>query len=234
MVYDYEQFWVMMQANMPTEDLSYPETVAKWYKALWELGLRVDFVPANADLETLKQYQLVLMPMVHMLTEAEEKTFSDYATQGGNLVVGYFSNISDRTGRVKLGGYGGSLVKNLIGVYVEEFYPLRPEQTLKLSNGLEATLWSELSRAEGAEIVASFAGSDVDGSVAIAKRNLGNSTAWYQGTELTNESQKKFFGEIAKSLGIESEGGNGLEIIHRGPFRFEIDHKKNAVVINKG
>lgn len=231
MVYDYEQFWVMMQANMPTEDLSYPDTVAKWYKALWELGLRVDFVPANADLETLKQYELVLMPMVHMLTEAEEKTFTDFATQGGNLVVGYFSNISDRTGRVKLGGYGGNLVKDLIGVYVEEFYPLRPEQTLKLSNGLEATLWSELSRAEGAEVVASFAGSDVDGSVAIAKRNLGDSTAWYQGTELTDESQKAFFKQIADSLGIESEGGNGVEVVHRGPFRFEIDHNRNSVQI---
>jgi beta-galactosidase len=148
-------------------------------------------------------------------------------------VVGYFSNISDRTGRVKLGGYGGNLVKNLIGVYVEEFYPLRPDQTLKLSNGLEATLWSELSRAEGAEVIASFAGSDVDESVAIAKRNLGSSQAWYQGTELTNESQKKFFGEIAKSLGIESEGGNGVEIIHRGPFRFEVNHLDNLVTVTR-
>jgi beta-galactosidase len=233
MVYDYEQFWVMMQANMPTEDMSYPDTVAKWYRAMWELGIQVDFVPAYADLATLKQYDMVLMPMVHMLTDKEEKTFTEYATSGGNLVVGYYSNISNRTGRVKLGGYGGNLVKNVIGVYVEEFYPLRPETSLQLSNGLSATLWSELSRLNGAEMVASFQGSDVDGSVAIAKRNLGSSTAWYQGTELTLESQKSFFAEIASGLGIQAEGGNGVEVLHRGPYRFQIDHNTNSVEVSK-
>ena len=233
MVYDYEQFWVMMQANMPTEDMSYPDTVAKWYRAMWELGIQVDFVPAYADLATLKQYDMVLMPMVHMLTDKEEKTFTEYATSGGNLVVGYYSNISNRTGRVKLEGYGGNLVKNVIGVYVEEFYPLRPETSLQLSNGMSATLWSELSRLNGAEMVASFQGSDVDGSVAIAKRNLGASTAWYQGTELTLDSQKSFFAEIASELGIHSEGGNGVEVLHRGPYRFQIDHNANSVEVTK-
>jgi beta-galactosidase len=232
-VYDYEQFWALMQANMPTEDLSYPETVAKWYRALWELGLRVDYVHPDATAAELSQYKLVLMPMVHMLSDKQETEFTKYAQSGGNLVVGYFSNISDRTLRVKLGGYGGNLVKEVIGVYVEEFYPLRPEQTLKLSNGYEITLWSELSRLNGAEMVASFQGSDVDGSVAIAKRDLGTSTAWYQGTELTLDSQKKFFSNIAADLGIKAEGGVDTEVVHRGPYRFEINHGKNSVEISK-
>jgi beta-galactosidase len=234
MVYDYEQFWALMQANLPTDDISYPETVAKWYRALWELGLRVDFVHPDATAEQLAQYELVLMPMVHMLSDSQEKRFMDYAAKGGNLVVGYFSNISDRTLRVKLGGYGGQLVKDFIGVYVEEFYPLRPETTLTLSNGMKATLWSELSRLNGAELVAGFAGSHVDGSVAIAKRKLTSSAAYYQGTELTLESQKEFFAGLAKELGIESQGGGAKEIISRGPFRFEIDHSANTVEVKKG
>jgi len=146
-------------------------------------------------------------------------------------VVGYFSNISDRTLRVKLGGYGGKLVKDLIGVYVEEFYPLR-ESSIKLSNGMTATLWSELSRAKGAEVVATCEGGDAKGSVAIAKRSLGSSTAYYQATELELDSQKKFFADIAKGLGIESVGGDGVEIIHRGPHRFEINHNKGTVSVS--
>ena len=233
MVYDYEQFWALMQANMPTEDLSYSETVATWYRALWELGLRVDFVHPDATAAELGEYELVLMPMVHMLSEAQEAQFTSYAQNGGNLVVGYFSNIADRTLRVKLGGYGGKLVKDVIGVYVEEFYPLRPEQEVKLSNGYTTKLWSELARLNGAELVASYRNCDVDGSVAIAKRKIGSASSWYQGTELTLDSQKKFFAEIAKSLGIKSEGGDHTEVIHRGPYRFEIDHQKNKVSITK-
>jgi beta-galactosidase len=234
MVYDYEQFWALMQANLPTQDLSYPETVAKWYRALWELGVQVDFVHPDATAEELSEYQLVLMPMVHMLSDAQERAFTDYARSGGNLLVGYFSNIADRTLRVKLGGYGGNLVKDVIGVYVEEFYPLRPEQTVKLSNGLSAQLWSELSRLNGAELVASFAGGDVQGSVAIAKRNLGSSTAWYQGCELDLDSQKKLFAEVLAGLGIEGEGGHGTEVVRRGPYRFEINHLDNQVSVSRG
>ena len=225
-VFDYEQGWALMQQNLPTDDISYPETVAKWYRALWENGTRVDFVPADASLETLKQYKLVLMPLVHMLSAEEEATFTSYVEQGGNLLVSYFTNVADRTLRVKLGGYGGSLVRELAGVYVEEFYPLRDGQG-KLSNGLKIELWSELATNVDAKVIASYQDSDVDGSPALTVKQHGNSKVWYQGTELKLGSQRKFFKEITKELGIKSEGDENTEVIRRGPFRFEIDHLKN-------
>jgi len=233
MVYDYEQMWAMLQDNLPTEDVSYPETVAAWYRALYKESISVDFVPADVDLSTLKGYKLVLMPMVHMLSDTQEQVFTDYATSGGNLVVGYFSNISDRTLRVKLGGYGGALVKDVIGVYVEEFYPFR-EATVELSNGYQAKLWGELSRLNGAELVAEFKTGQAQGSVAIAKRKLGSSTAWYQATELTDDSQRSFFRGIAADLGIEATSVESTEVIKRGPYQIEIDHKANTVKVKKG
>lgn len=232
MVYDYEQAWALLQQNLPTDDISYPETVAKWYRALWENGTRVDFVPANASLETLKQYKLVLMPLVHMLSTEEEAVFQSYVREGGNLLVSYFSNIADRTLRVKLGGYGGSLVRDLAGVYVEEFYPLRDGQG-KLSNGLKIELWSELATNIDAKVIASYQDSDVDGSVALSEKQHGSSKVWYQGTELELGSQRKFFKEITKELGIKSEGDETTEVVRRGPYRFEIDHQKNRVKIDK-
>ncbi len=232
MIYDYEQFWALMQANLPTQDLSYAETVAKWYRALWELGIRVDFLPADASKADLSAYKLVLMPMVHMLSEAEEQAYHDYVADGGNLVVSYFSNISDRTLRVKLGGYGGKLVRELAGVYVEEFYPLREGQG-ELSNGLKPELWSELSRLEGAKAIATFKSSDVDGSPALTVREVGDSNVWYQGTELKLGSQKKFFKDIASTLGIDMEGGDESEVVRRGPYVFTINHAKNKVSLKK-
>jgi beta-galactosidase len=232
MVFDYEQAWALMQRNLPTDDISYPETVSKWYRALWENGTRVDFVPANADLATLSQYKLVLMPLVHMLSNEEEQTFASYVAQGGNLLVSYFSNVADRTLRVKLGGYGGDLVKDLAGVYVEEFYPLRDGQG-KLSNGFKIELWSELATNLSAQVIASYESTDVDGSPALTVKKHGSSRVWYQGTELTVGSQKKFFKDIAKELGLASEGDENTEVIHRGPYRFEIDHTKNKVKVKK-
>jgi len=231
-VFDYEQFWAMMQANLPTEDLSYPDTVAAWYRALYKEGIQADFVPANVDAATLAGYKLVLMPMVHMLSDSEEQVFTSYAQNGGNLVVGYFSNVADRTLRVKLGGYGGRLVKDVIGLYVEEFYPLR-ESTVKLSNGFEAKLWAELSAPNGAEVVAEFSSGQAKGQAAIVKRNLGGSTAWYQGTELTDDSQRKFFSDIAKQLGLAVIDSESTEVIKRGPYEISIDHAANTVSVVK-
>ena len=231
-VFDYEQFWAMMQANLPTEDLSYPDTVAAWYRALYKEGIQADFVPANVDAATLADYKLVLMPMVHMLSDSEEQLFTSYAQNGGNLVVGYFSNVADRTLRVKLGGYGGRLVKDVIGLYVEEFYPLR-ESTVKLSNGFEAKLWAELSALNGAEVVAEFSSGQAQGQAAIVKRNLGASTAWYQGTELTDDSQRKFFNDIAKQLGLAVIDSESTEVVRRGPYEISIDHAANTVSVVK-
>jgi len=231
-VFDYEQFWAMMQANLPTEDLSYSDTVAAWYRALYKEGIQPDFVPANVDAATLADYKLVLMPMVHMLSDSEEQLFTSYAQNGGNLVVGYFSNVADRTLRVKLGGYGGRLVKDVIGLYVEEFYPLR-ESTVKLSNGFEAKLWAELSALNGAEVVAEFSSGQAKGQAAIVKRNLGGSTAWYQGTELTDDSQRKFFSDIAKQLGLAVIDSESTEVIKRGPYEISIDHAANTVSVVK-
>ena len=231
-VFDYEQFWAMMQANLPTEDLSYPDTVAAWYRALYKEGIQADFVPANVDAATLADYKLVLMPMVHMLSDSEEQVFTSYAQNGGNLVVGYFSNVADRTLRVKLGGYGGRLVKDVIGLYVEEFYPLR-ESTVKLSNGFEAKLWAELSALNGAEVVAEFSSGQAKGQAAIVKRNLGGSTAWYQGTELTDDSQRKFFSDIAKQLDLAVIDSESTEVIKRGPYEISIDHAANTVSVVK-
>jgi beta-galactosidase len=231
-VYDYEQFWALMQANLPTQDISYAETVAKWYRAMWENGTRVDFVPADASLETLSKYELVLMPLVHMLSEAEEKTFHDYVAGGGNLLVSYFTNVADRTLRVKLGGYGGQLVKELAGVYVEEFYPLREGQG-SLSNGYKVELWSELSKNISAEVIAKFEDCDVNGSPALTVKSHGGSKVWYQGTELKLGSQRKFFKQITKELGIKSEGGESSEVVRRGPYEFVIDHEKNKVKLTK-
>jgi beta-galactosidase len=231
-VYDYEQFWALMQANLPTQDISYAETVAKWYRAMWENGTRVDFVPADASLETLSKYELVLMPLVHMLSEQEEKNFHDFVAGGGNLLVSYFTNIADRTLRVKLGGYGGKLVKELAGVYVEEFYPLREGQG-SLSNGYKVELWSELSKNISAEVIAKFEDCDVNGSPALTVKSHGGSKVWYQGTELKLGSQRKFFKEITKELGIKSEGGESSEVVRRGPYEFVIDHEKNKVKLTK-
>lgn len=231
MVYDYEQAWALSQANLPTQDLNYPATVAAWYEALYQLGVQVDFVSTAVSSEELKNYSVVLMPLVHMLSESEEQAFASYLQEGGNLVLGYFSNIADRNLRVKLGGYGGSLLRDQIGVLVEEFYPLRAQTVL--SNGMKASLWSELSHPTHAEVIAKFENCDSPSGVAIAKGRAGQGVGWYLATELEAESLKEFFVEVLQGSSVATRSQPGVERINRGPYQFEISHHDNKVSISK-
>ena len=94
-------------------------------------------------------------------------------------------------------------------------------------------MWAELSRLNGAEMVAEFKDGQGAGSVAIAKRSLGSSTAWYQGTQLTEKSQREFFSSLAKTLGLSATGSESRELIRRGPYQIEIDHAANTVKVSK-
>lgn len=230
-VFDYEQAWALAQANLPTQDLNYPETVARWYRALYKLGVHVDFVSPQDDLSHLKAYEVIFMPLVHMLSGDEEERFAEYVRGGGQIVMSYFSNVADRNLRVKLGGYGGELLRELLGVRVEEFYPLRHE--VVLSNGYRANLWSELSQATHAETVATFETQEIHGSVAISKTQIENGIGWYLATDLVQPDLEKFFIDVLTSASIKSEPVSGQEVIVRGPYRFEISHDENSVSITK-
>jgi beta-galactosidase GanA len=80
-------------------------------------------------------------------------------------------------------------------------------------------------------VIAKFSDSDVDGSPALTVKKHGNSKVWYQATELKLGSQRKFFRQIQKDLGLRSDGGEDTEVVLRGPFRFEINHTKNKVKV---
>ena len=79
------------------------------------------------------------------------------------LLITFFSGIVDQYDRVALGGYPAEL-RNLLGIYVEEFDPWTPEMTNAinvpegpLSGTYPCTLWGEVVHLEGAHALGTFA-----------------------------------------------------------------------------
>ncbi len=65
-------------------------------------------------------------------------------------------------GQVRLGGYPGAL-RDLLGVRVEEFFPLPDGETVPLSSGARGAAWSELMTVTGARVLASYAAGPLAG-----------------------------------------------------------------------
>jgi beta-galactosidase len=230
MVFDYQSWWALSQRNLPSTSIDYPQLAHDWYGALWELGIRVDFVSPDVSPLALAEYRAVLMPMTYLLSEQQERKFSEYADQGGSLVVSYFTGISNENDTVKLGGYGGSLVLDSLGVLVEEFAPVAQADEVLLSNGFVGSEWAQFATVVSASVEASFSSGVSSGSVAIAKASNGRS--WYVGTRLNSKSALEFFDRIGSDLSLTREGGGGIEVIRRGDLKFAIDHNLKTVQVS--
>ena len=220
-VYDYQSWWALSQRNLPTTAIDYPELAHDWYRALWKLGVQVDFVSPDVSPLTLANYRAVLMPMTYLLSEQQERKFVEYGNQGGSLVVSYFTGISNESDTVKLGGYGGSLVRNTLGVLVEEFSPMSKDQSISLSNGLVGTQWSEFATSIDAEVLATYQNGTAKASVALARKN----TSYYVGTKLTDDSLAQFFTKVLAGLGLAINPTQATESVVRGDVTFTIDNQ---------
>lgn len=223
MIYDYQSFWALSQRNLPSDEILYPQLAHDWYRALWTLGVQVDFVSPLAPLNKFLEYELILAPMLYLIPEELEQTLVQYA-KTKSLVVSYMSGISDAADTVKLGGYGGDLIRETLGVFVSEFSPLDPKEPTRLSNGFSATSWSELSSATTSTVLAEFTQGPAKGSVAIAKQEAFSRPSWYLASRLEDDSLIQFFTTSLAELGIVTEQSDGVERIVRGKIEFLINH----------
>lgn len=224
MVFDYQSWWALAQRNLPTTSVDYPELAHDWYRALWKLGIQVDFVSPDVSPLVLAEYKAVFMPMTYLLSEQQERKFVEYVNQGGSLIASYFTGISNENDTVKLGGYGGTLVRECLGVRVEEFAPVHQTERVKLSNGFTGTEWAEFASAAPSQVVATYLDGVSVGSVAISKKDK----SWYVGTRLDDGAVFKLFQSIASDLRLNQVGGNGVEVISRGAIEFTINHKNKT------
>ncbi|MFC7649448.1 beta-galactosidase [Streptosporangium lutulentum] len=181
LVWDWESYWALELEWRPSADLDFRERVEAYYEALWREHVTVDFVHPSAD---ISGYKLVVAPSSYLLTEASAKNLHRYVEAGGHLVVSYFSGIVDENDTIHPGPYPGVL-REVLGLSVEEFHPLRADETVSLGDhGLTGRIWSERVRLAGAHAVRDFADGPDAGHPAVTRHELGAGTAWYVATAL--------------------------------------------------
>ncbi len=227
-VFDYASGWAAEAPGQPSVDMTTFDEVRRWYGVLWRAGTSADFAAPGAD---LSGYRLVLVPALYLVTDADAANLVSYVDSGGTVLVGPYSGIVDADDRVRPGGYPGAF-RDLLGIRVEEFYPLLPGEVAKLSGGSAGRVWRELGRSTGAEVLESY----VDGPVADSPAITRNGRAWYVSTRLDEPSLDRLFGQLCAAAGVApvlAERPAGLEAVRRGhrggdSYLFLINHAGTA------
>jgi beta-galactosidase len=202
LVLDWSSWWALETESHPATDLRQQEANLTHYRPLWESRITTDIVHPSADLSA---YRLVVVPNLYLVDEATAANLVAYARGGGHLVISFFSGIVDECDRIHLGGYPAPF-RELLGVHVEEFWPLAHggSVTLALTDGHAGTgtLWSEWLTVEGASALATFADGELAGRPAVTRHTYGDGVAYYLGTRPDPATMGVLLRGAAESAGV--------------------------------
>jgi beta-galactosidase len=234
LLFSWESWWATQSETRPSQALGYLDQVHAAYGAIHANGLTADVVAPGAD---LSGYRFVVVPGLHLMTNADAAVLTDWIAAGGTALVTFSTAIVDENDRVYTGGYAGPL-RTALGLHIEEFAPVAPGAVLTLTDGSTATLWAERSRATTAEVAASFADGPAAGMPALTRNDWGEGVAWYLATLPRSADYRELVERLAADAGVRPaavvRGGEGdLEIVRRrgedASYLFVVNHSETEV-----
>jgi beta-galactosidase len=233
-LWDFESFWAQDLEWRPSEDVTHATQVRRFYEQLWRDGITVDFALPGQD---LSGYRLVVAPAQYLLSTADAANLTSYVEAGGTLLVSFFSAIVDENDAVHEGGFVAPL-RDVLGLTVEEFLPLREGETHALDGrgygDVIADVWQEDIALEGAEVVARFAGGPGQGEPAITRNAHGAGTGWYVGTRLDATGMRALLHAVYADAGVAAADlPVGLEVVTRrsddAAYLVAVNHREEDV-----
>ncbi|MET7599097.1 beta-galactosidase [Streptomyces sp. NPDC004082] len=235
LLFDWHNWWALEQEARPTSQLRYLDLVRDWYEALWNLNITCDLVAPGTD---LTGYKAVLAPNLYLLDERHAEDLTRYVREGGHLAVGCFSGVVDACDRVHPGAYPGVL-RDVLGLRIDEYLPLRPQDRVRLSDGTTAEQWTEWIELTGSTPMLHFAdtseGGPARGRPALTRHAYGKGTSWYLATRASAATLRTFMQQVSDTAGIRpvADVPEGVEAVRRtgadGSFLFLVNHT-DAVV----
>ncbi|MCU6481703.1 beta-galactosidase [Arthrobacter sp. A2-55] len=230
-LWDVESFWAQDLEWRPSSDLDHRERIEAFYSALWNQQVAVDFAHPGDD---LSGYSLVLAPALYLVGDEAAASLRDYVSGGGHLVVSYFSGIVNAHDTVAKGASPGGL-REVLGLEIHEFLPLRAGEAVQLSAGGTGTVWSEEIHPGSAVVVSRYVGGPAAGGPAITRNAFGEGVAWYVSTKLDGGDLAALLLEVIRGAGLATPSSphEGLEVSIRSTateqFTFLINHSGRAV-----
>jgi beta-galactosidase len=208
LLFDWEAWWGCELDSHPSVDVSYWDRALDAHRSLTAAGVGVDVVHPESD---LSHYRVVVVPTLYLVSDEAVASVAAAAAGGAHVVVTYFSGIVDEHDHVRLGGYPGAF-RELLGVRVEEFLPLRRDESVSLDDGSGADVWTEHLHLAGAESVATYVDGPAAGMPAVTRNRAGAGAAWYVATRLEPAATDRLLDRVLAEAGVRTLGGRDADL----------------------
>jgi beta-galactosidase len=233
-LFDWNARWACELDSHPSIDVRYLDRASAFHAALTDRGVGVDVIHPESD---LSPYSLVVVPTLYLASDAAAASIAAAAARGATVVVTYFSGIVDEDDHIRLGGYPGAF-RDLLGVRVEEFLPLREGETLTLDDGTTADVWAEHLELTGASAVVRHQDGPAAGRPAVTRRDVGDGAAWYVATRTDPAGTAALVDLLLTEAGVTPVAPTepGVEVVRRRAedgrsWVFAINHTDRRVAV---
>jgi beta-galactosidase len=222
---DQDSAWAWRSGKKPHHDLGYFDLPLAFHREFTARHIAVDVIAPGA----LDQYDLVVVPTLYLASEETADALRAVVARGGHVVVSYLSGIVDPNNRVVGGGYPG-LLRDLLGVRVEEHYPLFDDEVVALDSGATAASWTERVELRGAEALVRFVDGELAGEAALTRIAAGAGTATYLAARLDRAGLGALVENLVALAGVHPvvDADAGLEVTRRvsdsASYLFLINH----------
>ncbi len=203
-IFDWSNRWAVDYAQTGhAKNMQYFDTVNMHYRSLWQMGVNVDLRDERCT--DLSRYDLVVCPMLFMLTEDFANVLRAYVENGGTLVMTYFSGVVDETGNAWLGGAPHGMI-DVLGVRATELDALYPEdvQTLRMNGGASylVTTVCEIPEEHGAKVLGTYGNDFYAGMPCLTKNPFGKGQAYYLAAKAEQKGLDAIYAAIAQELSL--------------------------------
>jgi len=206
--------------------------VFRYYRALIELGIKVDIIPKTSE---LSKYKLVIAPTLFMVNTHIRNELSYYVENGGVLILGVRSGFKTDTNIVTELPLPGEL-RSLVGSGIVDWHALIPQVNYNFTSHIpnlegSASLWAEALEPEESEVGVQYREGPFVGMAALTSRVLGSGKVYYVGWYPQLSQANAFLSHIVSELGIQTkpELPESVIYIHRGPFNIFLNFREDDV-----
>jgi beta-galactosidase len=244
--FDQANWWALELPSKPNNDLKYARPVENLYLPLYRRNHAVDFVFADTDLSA---YRVLLVPALYLVAPGVAEKITAFVAAGGTAVFTYFSGIVDEHDRVHLGGYPAPF-RQLLGLEVEE-WAIPPGASAAnslvttpagaafgLATRYPSSFWAEVVRAEGCEVLATFADEFFAGRPSLTRHGFGQGRAYYIATESSPDLYADLLRLVVAEAGLRPPlaAPDGIEVAERHAadgtrFTFLLNHTPEPATI---
>lgn len=235
-LFSYDEDWALK--NQPQNPgLSYQGILMKYYRSLYTFGQPVDFISEkDVKSDVLKEYTLVIAPLLYLMDEETENRLETYVADGGKLLLTMRTGVMDRNNKCMSEYALPGRLGRIVGAEVEEYDSLYGKTVpLVYENEKvgEAANWCDILNPSTAKTLMKYDGEYYKDRAAVTVNAYEKGTVWYVGTNPEQKTQNLLIQAILTECGMQNVCEQEVEkVVREGRKRdylFLLNHREETV-----